>query len=76
MSGGIFCKCGERSKPLAARAWKVTRRNYHCSAFAGYQETYSDYSSVRCGSCEYTWRTKAAYVAQLRDATGAEGKVE
>lgn len=62
------CKCGERDKPVSERAWVVWQRNCNQSAFNGYRRTYSDYSSVRCISCEAFWRTKANYVPQLKDS--------
>ena len=65
MSGGVFCHCDERHKPIGERKWVVTQ--YHCnySAFNGYRYTPSDYSQVYCKVCRGIWRTKGAYVEQL-----------
>jgi hypothetical protein len=51
-------------------AWRVLDRRANHSAFNGYHWTPSDYSGVRCGTCGRYWRTKAAYVDTLPDATG------
>jgi hypothetical protein len=67
MSGGEACKCGERKKPLHERRWRVLQRKYAYSAFNGYRYTPSDYSCVHCRECGRKWRTKAAYVDDLRD---------
>ena len=67
MSVSFNCQCEERRKPIGERRWLVLDRNCHHSAFAGYQWTYSDYSTVSCEACGATGRTKAAYVAQLKD---------
>lgn len=68
MSGGPTCRCAERAKPLLRRRWVVIDRQCHHSAFAGYHYTPSFYSAIVCLACGRVWRTKAAYVAQLRDA--------
>lgn len=68
MSGGFACKCDESKKPLGERRWFVSDRNCNHSAFNGYRRTWSDYSSIKCGTCRACWRTKAAYVCLLRDA--------
>lgn len=60
------CRCGHR------RAWRVWTRNGSYSAFNGYRFVSSDYSTVACereeGGCDAVWRTKANYVATLRDS--------
>lgn len=61
------CGCEERQKPLQGREWWVYRRNCNYSAFSGYRYTPSSYSAVGCARCGKVWRTKAAYVRQLRD---------
>jgi len=71
MSGGVFCRCGERKKPIHERQWFVWQRRCNHSAFSGYRETPSDYSAVRCRVCHGSWRTKADYVLALPD-----GKLE
>ena len=65
MSQGVSCKCGEHKKPVRERKWVVVQRNYNHSAFNGYRQTFSDYSSVTCHVCADIWRTKASYVDQL-----------
>lgn len=62
MSGGPRCTCDERD-------WRVTMRGYNQSAFNGYRRTPSAYSEIRCFNCESRWRTRAAYVERLPDAT-------
>lgn len=74
MSASFSCHCAERSKPLPFRRWAVWQRGYHCSAFAGYQVTPSDYSTVFCRACGKVGRTKAGYVAKLPDGTPFDGK--
>lgn len=68
MSGGVFCRCDQRKVPLRQRRWRVGQRRCNHSAFNGYRYTPSDYSSVHCLECGGWWRTKAAYVALLKDA--------
>lgn len=63
------CECEERDKPVKERAWRVIDRRCNHSAFNGYQETYSDYSSVYCPRCQKVWRTKAEFVFYLRNGT-------
>lgn len=65
MSGGAFCHCDERHKPVRERAWVVTAHRCNYSAFNGYRRTPSDYSEVHCPKCLGVWRTKAAYVEEL-----------
>lgn len=80
MSGGWSCKCSERQEPLRAdpgsnrppRAWRVYQRYCNHSAFNGYRETYSEYSSVRCLRCGASWRTKADFVSFLPDMSEEE----
>lgn len=62
MSGGPACRCEERQKPVRERRWRVMQRCCNHSAFSGYRETPSNYSSVTCLVCGCSWRTKAAYV--------------
>lgn len=68
MSGGYFCNCGERTLPVRERKWVVYQRRCNHSAFNGYRYTPSDWSSIGCLTCGNTWRTKAAYVDDLRNA--------
>jgi hypothetical protein len=67
MSQGVSCKCPESKKPIAQRRWVVLQRRCNYSAFSGYQWTASDYSCVQCHACGTCWRTKAAYVRDLKD---------
>lgn len=41
---------------------------YKCnySAFSGYKYTASAYSAIQCLECGSRWRTRAAYVDELR----------
>lgn len=64
MSGGVPCRC---DGPARRESWQVLQRYCNHSAFNGYHETPSDYSSVQCRTCGGVWRTKAAYVATLPD---------
>lgn len=68
MSQSFNCHCPERNKPIEKRAWFVTQRNYRCSAFDGYRQQYSEYSTVNCGLCPACGRTKAKFVDALPDA--------
>ena len=61
-------ECPERKKHVRDRNWVVSQRMCNHSAFNGYHYTPSDYSTVRCKSCGAVGRTKADYVALLRDA--------
>lgn len=61
------CHCEERRKPVAQRNWWVWQRNMRRSAFDGYEQRTSDYSTVYCRTCRALGRTKAAFVRQLRD---------
>ena len=72
MSVSFGCKCGERKKPVGDRQWYVMQRNCNHSAFNGYHETYSDYSTVYCLACRAMGRTKADYVYSLKDSTWEE----
>jgi hypothetical protein len=67
MSVSFGCHCLESKKPVKARAWVVVQRRCHHSAFAGYQQTPSRYSTVFCKSCRALGRTKARYVHELPD---------
>ena len=62
MSGGLACR--NRS-----HEWVVTARECNYSAFNGYRRTPSAYSEVWCLDCSHggIWRTKAKFVARLRD---------
>ena len=53
-------------------AWVVVQREGNASAFNGYHWTLSDYSGLRCRTCNRWWRTKAAYVRDLPDAEYGE----
>lgn len=72
MSAGVSCKCIANLESNADKAvfrqkqWRVIKRNYNNSAFNGYQRTFSDYSTVTCMACGAVWRTKAAYVEDLK----------
>lgn len=67
MSGGPACQCAEAKAPLLTRRWVVVMYRYNRSAFNGYRHTLSDYSEVECTRCHRRWRTKALYVAHLKD---------
>lgn len=67
MSGGVFCRCEERNKPIEERQWVVDAYRCNHSAFNGHRYTPSAYSAVSCTVCGYGWRTKAAYVEKLLD---------
>jgi hypothetical protein len=54
--------------PAHRPQWVVTQRQHNRSTFNGGKWTPSVYSSVRCPECPRTWRTRAAYVADLPDA--------
>ena len=69
MSESFGCHCPERGKPIRERRWVVMQRDCHHSAFSGYHQTPSDYSTVWCLACGAAGRTKARYVAQLVDVT-------
>jgi len=72
MSDPFDCHCEERRRPPRERNWVVYQRYCHHSAFSGYRRTPSEWSTVKCLSCGAVGRTKAAYVAQLRDAEPGE----
>jgi hypothetical protein len=59
--------CPERAKPAGDRAWEVWARFCNHSAFNGYHETSSDWSSIYCKTCGALGRTKAGYVHVLPD---------
>lgn len=67
MSVSFGCRCPESKKPVRERAWVVVQRLSHCSAFAGYHQTPSRYSTVFCKCCRALGRTKASYVRELPD---------
>jgi hypothetical protein len=69
MSGGTACTNRQHRKHLV-----VLQRECNYSAFNGYRRTPSRYSAVLCTvpTCRLVWRTKAAYVRQLPDATAAD----
>ncbi len=52
---------------MAQRDWTVVQRYCNHSTFNGRHYTPSEYSSVICHACNTSWRTKAAYVASLKD---------
>jgi hypothetical protein len=66
MSANVPCRCPDKAAAKREH-WYVWRRLANCSAFNGYRETPSDYSAIACNACSASWRTKAAYVAQLPD---------
>jgi hypothetical protein len=53
-------------------AWVVVQRQCNYSAFSGYSYTPSDYSGIRCKTCDRYWRTNAKYVRTLPDAEYGE----
>jgi hypothetical protein len=63
MSGGTVCTCIPRDRAK----WEVLQRRCNHSAFNGYRQTWSRYSSVRCTICGRCWRTMGAYVDDLPD---------
>jgi hypothetical protein len=65
VSGGEACRFHVNDKTSVHHVVTARRRNY--SAFNGYHCTPSEYSEVRCLVTGARWRTKAAYVDQLRD---------
>lgn len=65
MSGGAICKCGRRD------AWRVkTYRHNHSTFHGGFQ--FSVYSGMVCLACNHCWRSKGAYVEQLKLMTPGE----
>lgn len=66
MSGGTACRSQDH-RP----AWRVVVRGANYSAFNGGRRTPSPYSQLQCGECGAAWRTKAAYVAAIPDASPA-----
>ncbi len=75
MSGGTACHCAEREEPLRqvgnrpARMWRILQYRCNHSAFNGYRDTPSEWSSLFCLRCHAVWRTKAAYADALPLAT-------
>ena len=69
MSSSIRCTCGRKKNDHSDLVVVQYKCNY--SAFNGYHYTPSDYSEVRCTrpGCMGTWRTKAAYVDDLKIIT-------
>lgn len=67
MSTPFGCKCGERKKPLSDRNWRVLQYRCNHSAFNGYHQTPSEYSTVCCDACGASGRTNAKYVNELYD---------
>ena len=65
---------GQREATCTATTdqWRVLDRYCNYSKFNGGHRTTSDYSSCKCMGCGHVWRTKADYVADLKDATAAE----
>jgi hypothetical protein len=80
MSGGSACHCNERKEPLTvprgsnrpARLWRVLQYRQNHSAFNGYHQTLSNYSSIACLRCGTVWRTKASYADALENISEAE----
>jgi hypothetical protein len=76
----VSCKCVHlksiRHEPhkIAWRLqnWRVRDRCCNHSRFAPGGYAASDYSAVFCVRCGGVWRTKAGYVATLRDGTDGE----
>lgn len=64
MSKGTACRC-KGTKEEKRKNWVVV--NYKCnySAFSGYHRTASDYSLLKCNSCNAHWRTKAPYATEI-----------
>lgn len=67
MAISFSCACSERSKPVGEREWAIVQYRCHRSAFAGYCETASNYSTVICKVCGKMGRTKAKYVDVLAE---------
>ena len=63
-------RCPSRADPVAH--WIVLDRECNYSAFNGRHWTPSRYSLVKCLVCGWHWRTRADYVATLRNATPQE----
>lgn len=59
---------GKKCKSVLAD-WRIVDR--HCSYARG-QFTPSESSKCMCTKCKQTWRTKADYVALVKDATAKE----
>ncbi len=73
MSGGKACIRGNRPR---SKDWRVCIRKANYSAFSGDWWTPSDYSEVTtCLKCGMIWRTKAAYVDELKDMSEAEWRL-
>jgi hypothetical protein len=68
MSAGFPCTCSTVNPWVA---WTVTTLRANYSAFNGGRRTPSAYSQVMCTVCRASWRTKAAYVDDLRRSPGA-----
>lgn len=66
MCGTFGCRCEERKKPVEERNWEVTQYRCNHSAFNGYHQTASAYSTVKCHTCGEIGRTKASYVIKIR----------
>ena len=58
------CRDGLPGHPVDRLEVMTWHGNY--SAFNGYHFTPSDYSEIRCRECGVPWRTKAAYVEEIR----------
>ena len=65
MSVSFSCKCEERKKPIKERNWEIVQYKCNYSAFNGYHYTPSNYSHIRCNTCQACGRTKANYVTTL-----------
>jgi hypothetical protein len=70
MSSGRVCICPKDKDHGERKNWVVTQYRCNHSAFNGYHQTLSDYSSVICKRCGAAWRTRAGYVDELpKEAT-------
>lgn len=52
--------------------WRVIDRHCNYSRFGGGRCQPSQYSALKCLKCGARWRTKADYVALVKDATPKE----
>jgi hypothetical protein len=81
MSRGTICRWGEHEEAVnvvylrsyrSGRLWRVLQRECNHSSFSGGHYTSSEWSAVACLRCGAVWRTRAAYVSQLRDIEDSE----
>lgn len=71
------CRCAERDRPFVEslrlgsnerpRQWFVINRNTSRSAFSGYREEWSAFSTVCCRVCGAWWKSKASFISKLTD---------